>query len=598
ADVYSLAALGFELLAGTPPFTGTSQQVMSAHVVTPAPSITERVPACPSVLGSAIMQGLAKDVEQRPDAETFARLLNAPALAADAPSSAAPTTTTQRTTIAIVASIAIMAAAAFLWNARRDTSATPSTATAAPAQPGLGVLPFQNIGGSGDDAYFAAGLTAELTTAIGKVPGLRIASQSTVRAYADSGLAPSELARRLGVSALVEGSAQRAGDRLRVTARLVDAADGHTLWSERYDRTVSDVFATQSEISNAIVAALAPRFGTAATAAQTGAGTTDLDAYDSFLRGRFAQDARDLPAALALYRKALARDSNFARAWAGIAEATAFLPVYGQGTYTALSQEIRRAASAAIRLDSTLAEPHTALGLLAKGTAEWTEAERELRTAAELQPRNGTARQILAELLFTVGRLDDSEREMRRAAELEPMNGVIIGEYAYTQLLVGQLTSARATIARALGLDARNPFIHYTKGVIDERAGDFRAAVTSIEIAAERAPQPFFIGVLARSYRLAGDTAAARKTRARLQAMSSSPGTSLARAIDTMGDAPPGAVLSLMEAAVRDKDPFMYLLPMRTWLFDPVRADPRFAGIVASLGLPPLAATAMPSVTR
>ena len=606
ADVYSLAALGFELLAGTPPFTGTPQQVMSAHVVTAPPDIATLVPDIPPALAHAIMSGLAKDAGDRPNADAFAALLTANR-APEKPVARASTDRSRSVAIA-VSVVVLLGLGAYVWRARAsrtadsasaaNTSRATLSAPVASASSGIAVLPFETIGAPAADEYFAAGLASELTTAIGQVPGLRVASRSTVRAYQDSTLTPAALGKRLDVKALVEGTVQRAGARLRITAQLIDAVSGTVIWSERYDRRMADVFTTQTEISQAIVTALAPRLGTAPRAASSSVGTSNPDAYDLLLRGRFALEARDLQTAIELFRKALALDPKFARAQAGVAEASALLPLYGGGTHAALAPQIREAAAAASQLDSTLAAPHTALGFLAKGTGDWSTGEREFVRASALQPGDGAALQNLGELLFTLGRFDESEGALARAAVREPLNAGLVGEFAYALMLSGHLDSASRTINRAITIDGRNPFLHYTKGVIAERSGDTAGVIAPLRVAIDRKPLPFFLGVLTRALRISGDTLSARVTRAKLAEMRPAPGTTLALVIAEFPVAAPGTLVTGLSRALDEQDPLMWVLPMRLWWFDPLRARPEFAALVARLGLPAGARTPMPPPKR
>jgi len=347
----------------------------------------------------------------------------------------------------MVGVVAVLAGSAWWWS-RSAAAVAPVTATAAvataSARAGIAVLPFDQIGGS-DDAYLAAGLADELMTQLAEVPELRVAARTTVRAFADSSLTPTELGSQLDVRALVEGSVQRAKNQLRVTTRLVDVRDGSTLWSNRYERTTDDLFAVQREIGAAVVAALTPKLGLTPRARTDAKGTADAAAFDLFLRGRFALQQRgvdSLRTAITRFREAIARDGSFARAWAGVAEATALLPVYSGGSWDVYGPQVREAATRAMALDSTLGTPHFALAMAAKGVGDWATAEREFDLALVRQPDLGATHQNRAELLYTLGRVDDAVTAMARAATLEPTDVPIISQFAGTLVIGGRLDSA------------------------------------------------------------------------------------------------------------------------------------------------------------
>ncbi len=603
-DVYSLAAVGYELLSGRVLFEGSPQQVMSAHVVKAPPSLAETAPTSPRALQDVIARGLEKERADRPTAEQFAVLLEGSTRrAVEAPPEASLTVASPRSAAPrrsrLVVGLLLLSIPALVgtwWVVRRGEGMASNPAAAPDAARGLAVLPFERIGRA-DDAYIAAGLTDELMGQLAEVPDLRVAARTSVRAFADSTLTPTELGRRLDVSALVEGSVQREGDQLRVSTRLVDVRDGRTLWSQRYERQMRDLFAVQREIGAAVVAALTPRLGLKAPVGVVEAGTADMEAYDLFLRARFALQQRgadSLRSAAALFARATARDPAFARAYAGIAEATVLLPQYGGGGYDEYAAVVREAARKALMLDSMLAVPHMALGLLAKGLGEWRTAEQAFTQSIARDPRLAEAHQSLGELYYTLGRTDDAVRAFERGALLEPANGPVVSEFAFALALAGRVDSARRVIDAALLRDANNGFTHFAQAVIRERQGDRAGAVQSMRAALQRAPLPLFVGAQIRLAQEAADTETVRSARAQLKSMGTTPGAALAGAIAESATGSTADIVAGMERAISERDPFVYQIPLRLWWFDRLRGTPELARIATRLGLPLEAVAASP----
>lgn len=312
---------------------------------------------------------------------------------------------------------AVMAAAERLRNA----------SSAGPIGPAIAVLPFLNLTPDRENEYFSDGMTEELAGALARVPGLRVVSRTSVFAFKGKDLDARQIAERLGVSILVEGSIRKIGNRIRLNAQLVNAVDGCDLWAESYERTMEHVFTLQEELSQAIVAALPlAQAGPASNLVRRP--TAALDAYTLYLRGRYSAHKRTVEGfalAIEYFEQAVEKDPGFALAHAGIAECWAlrgFLEFGDLPPYEAMPKA-KAAALEALRLDPRLPEGHTWLGVIHfLFDWDWPAAEQELRRALQLQPEHAYAETWYAIFLAAMGRHEQALQRILHAQALEPFS--------------------------------------------------------------------------------------------------------------------------------------------------------------------------------
>ena len=243
----------------------------------------------------------------------------------------------------------------------------PGIADSEGPQKSIAVLPLVNVSGDTADTYFADGMTDELITALQTVPGLRVASRTAAFSYKGRAVRPEEIGEELKVSTLLEGTVRRGGDRLRVTAQLVNTEDGFTVWSQTYETGMEDVFAVQDSVAQAIVAELRRRFDDRQMVVADRRGTDDLTAYDDYLRGRYffaRRGGESLRQAIRHFESAVERDPDFADAWAGLADVYSVLPLYTSVPPDSVAPLGLAAADRAIALDSTLAAAHASRAAL------------------------------------------------------------------------------------------------------------------------------------------------------------------------------------------------------------------------------------------
>ncbi len=613
ADLYALGIVGYEMLVGTPPFHGRAPQQLLAAQLTekPAPIASRRYDV-PEALATLIMRLLEKEPAKRPKtAAEVARSLEDPAVVSGTfQSMPAPKSQRPKRVLWALAGAGILAsvAAGGAWFSNRHS--LPLSTTGAPvaiapaATKSIAVMPLVNISRDTSDAYFAAGMTAELTNALSRIPGLRVASgtESAVREQTVS--SPIELAKALNANMVLVGTVQREGGRMRVTARLVNTADGFTIWSDMFERDSKDVFKVQDDISSAIVAAISPEVtgATSSSAAPTVAarpvarsdhGTSDVTAYDLYLRGRYFFDKRgetSLRRALDYFQQAAKRDTMFARAYAGIGSVYALLPLYAHMRGDSVMPLALAAINRAVALDSTLPEAFASRATLLQASWRWAEAERDYKRAIKLDPNYAAARQWFGEMLLLNGRTAESIAQLKRATELDPLSPIMYGSYS---LALGVARSADAAIAagrRAVEIDSTLLVTRFMLGGVYAEFGRIPEAVRELETAARLDTTSVqALGLLGYAYAKSGNGQRAVELAKGLETDAnhgvSGAAPAAARIYIGLGDNP--HALTLLERAAADHDSFFSSESLAESFFDPLRGDPRFVGVVRMTGLDP-----------
>jgi serine/threonine-protein kinase len=602
ADLYALGIVGYEMLVGTPPFHGRAPQQLLAAQLTEAPApIGTRRYDVPEALASLIMRLLEKEPAKRPKtAAEVARALEDPSVVSGTFVSAAPPHSPRPKRVlwalagaGILASVA--AGSAWFSNRRAPANTSSAPAAAAIAAKSIAVIPLVNISRDTGDAYFAAGMTAEVTNALSRIPGLRVAAESetTVR---DRATSPIEIGKALNVNMVLVGTVQRDRGRLRVTVRLVNTADGFTVWSDMFEREVKDVFQVQDEISNAIVAAISPELSSgaaplASTAVATNNhGTTDLQAYDLYLRGRYFFDKRgegSLRRALDYFHQAARKDSMFARAYAGLGSAYALLPLYANVRADSVMPLALDAINRAVALDSMLPEAFASRATLLQAGWRWSDAERDYQRALKLDPSYASAHQWYGELLLLNGRSSEALAQLKRATELDPLSPVSLGSYCLALAAARMPDAALVAGRRAVEIDSTLPVTRFMLGAAYLQADRIPEAISELEAAARLDTASVqTLGLLGYAYAKSGDAKRAADLAKSLESeVGRTSGAAAAAARVYLGLGDNAHALTLLERAANDHDSFFSSESMSEKFFDSVRGDPRFAAIVRRVGL-------------
>ena len=466
--------------------------------------------------------------------------------------------------------------------------------TGVPKIESIAVLPLENLSGDKDQEYFADGMTEELITDLGKISALRVISRTSVMQYKGAKKPLPEIARDLNVDAIVEGTVQRSGNHVRITASLLHApSDGH-LWAESYERDLKDVLALQSEVARAIAGeikiTLTPQEQTRLASARP----VNPEAHEAYLKGRFYWNKRTadgLKKSLDYFQQAIERDPAYALSYVGLADCYVLMAA---AEYAVLPPregfpKAEAAARKALQIDDMLAEAHCTLAY-SKGLFEWDwpGAEREFQRAFEINPSYATAHQWYALLLKDQGRLAEAFDEIKRAQALDPLSLIINCDAAVMYYWARQYDRSIQEYRKALEMDPNFAVAHWGLGRAYVEKRMFREATAELQKAIVLSGgSAVHLASLGHAYAVAGEKAAARDALSNLKDLSKRANVSpydIALIHAALGEK--DQAFEWLEKAYEQRDSSLIFLKVDPRL-DPLRSDPRFQDLLRRMNFPP-----------
>jgi TolB-like protein/Flp pilus assembly protein TadD len=501
---------------------------------------------------------------------------------------------TGRKIVAVTIALAIMAAGLFVYQLVRSKSTIMPTASAArteaataPPNNSIAVLPFVNMSADKNDEYLSDGMTEELINMLTRVKSLHVPGRSS--SFAFKGKNEEDIFRKVGeqlhVNAVLEGSVRKAGDKLRITAQLINVADGFHLWSETYDRDMKDILAVQSDVARRVVEALQVQLGVEEARALTKKPTENPEAHRLYLLGRyhFAKFTRaGWTNAIHYFEQALQLDPNFALAYCGLADTYGWAGGQIMAGREAWAREMELAQKA-LALDPNLAEAHLAMGTALFSALSPHSSEKELDRAVELNPNLALIYDQYGWTFAEMGRFDEAIAAEKKALELDPLNTFLNTDLAFFLYWARRYEDAITQIRKTLELDPNNAFAHSILGWCLIWKGNKAEARAEFQKATSLDDLPWYISSLGYACAAKGDRAKAEQILQDLEELSKQRYVSPAnRAAVYLGLGEKEEALDWLEKAYEDRDPIFWWID-GDQLYDSVRNEPRFQALVQKI---------------
>ena len=457
-------------------------------------------------------------------------------------------------------------------------------------QPSIAVLPFTNLSADKEQEYFCDGMAEEIINALSQIEDLRVVARTSAFFFRGKEMDIREIGRKLNVETVMEGSVRKAGNRLRITAQLVNVADGYHLWSERYDREIDDVFAIQDEISLAIVDKLKVKLLKEEKAKLVKRFTDDQEAFNLYLKGRYFWNRRyegGLQKGIECFHQAINKDPLYALAYAGIADCYVLLGHFGWLPPKEAYPRARVAAEKALEIDDTLAEAHTSMGWIHTFYDwDWVAAEDEFNRALELNPNYATGHEWYGVSLAPMRRFDEGTVSVKRALELDPLSLMINSVYGLGLYWERRYDEALDQYRKTVEMDPNFSLVYLFLGWTYSAKGMWEEAiVASNKFMTLSQGNPFGVGTLGSVYAMSGQRYKALKMLDRLNELSQERYVSpFYRAIIYMGLGEKDQAFEYLEKAYLERESWMATLGTFP-LLDSLRSDPRFTALLKKMGL-------------
>jgi DNA-binding winged helix-turn-helix (wHTH) protein/TolB-like protein/Tfp pilus assembly protein PilF len=458
-----------------------------------------------------------------------------------------------------------------------------------PALRSIAVLPFKTIGAGDDNEYLGLGMSDALITKLGNIRQIIVRPTSAVRRYTDPLQDPLAAGREQGVDAVLDGSVQRAGDRIRVTVQLIRVQDKLILWSGQFDERFTDIFAVQDAISQQVTQGLVVKLNDEERKRLQKPGSENIEAYQAYLKGRYFWNKRTpegFRKAIEYFNRAIELDLTYAEAYAGLADSYLLLGGYGVEAQRETLPKARAAAFKAIELDETLSEPHVTLALILQNYDDWAAVEKEYKRAIELNPNYGTAHAWYGEFLAFWGRFDEGIAEIKRGQALDPLSLIINTDVGKVYYLARQYDLAIEQLKKTLEMDPNFNMAHGLLGLSYAHTGKYEEAIAELRKIENLEDDPQLLSWLGYIYGVAGKSEEARKVLTRLNALSKQTYVSpFFMLLIYTGLGEKDEAFKWLERTLGDQvaGPIAFKVHPD---FDSLRSDPRFPDLLRRAGLP------------